>query len=50
MTTFLVIQPLMALIAGILILIFPKMLNYLIAIFLILFGLAGLFPHFFGGF
>lgn len=49
MTTFFIIQPLLALIAGILILIFPKMLNYLIAIFLILFGLAGLFPHFIGG-
>ncbi len=40
-----VLQPLIALIAGILILIVPRLLNYIVAIFLILFGLAGLFPH-----
>ena len=39
------IQPLVALIFGILILILPRLLNYLIAIYLILVGLAGLFPH-----
>jgi hypothetical protein len=32
---------------GILILILPRLLNYLIAIYLILIGLAGLFPHIF---
>jgi hypothetical protein len=36
------IVPLVALIAGILILIVPRLLNYLVAIFLILHGLAGL--------
>ena len=41
------IQPLVALIFGILILILPRLLNYLIAIYLILVGLAGLFPHIF---
>ena len=49
MMTVVVLQPLLALIAGALILIFPKLLNYVIAGFLILFGLAGLFPHLFGG-
>ncbi len=37
------IQPLVALIAGIVILIFPRILNYVVAIFLIVFGLLGLF-------
>ncbi|HXS06605.1 MAG TPA: DUF3096 domain-containing protein [Rhizomicrobium sp.] len=41
------LQPLVALLFGILILILPRLLNYLIAIYLILIGLAGLFPHFF---
>ncbi|MAU48459.1 MAG: DUF3096 domain-containing protein [Rhodobacteraceae bacterium] len=48
MTTVVFVQPLLALIAGILILIAPKLLNYVIAAYLILFGLAGLFPHLFG--
>ncbi len=48
MTTVFFIQPLLALIAGVLILIFPRVLNYVIAAYLILFGLAGLFPHLFG--
>jgi hypothetical protein len=39
------IEPLVALLFGILILILPRLLNYLIAIYLILVGLAGLFPH-----
>ena len=39
-----VIQPLIALIAGIVILLVPKILNYVIAIYLILVGLIGLFP------
>jgi hypothetical protein len=43
-----VIQPLVALIFGILILIFPRLLNYLVAIYLIVFGLIGLWPHVFG--
>jgi hypothetical protein len=41
------IQPLIALIFGILILILPRLLNYLIAIYLIVIGLTGLFPHLF---
>ena len=49
MMTVVILQPLLALIAGLLILFFPKILNYVIAAFLILFGLAGLFPHVFGG-
>jgi hypothetical protein len=40
-----VLQPLIALIAGILILIMPRLLNYIVAIYLILVGLAGLYPH-----
>ena len=39
------LQPLVALLFGILILILPRLLNYLIAIYLILIGLTGLFPH-----
>jgi hypothetical protein len=41
------IQPLVALIAGILILIFPRILNFIVAIYLILIGLVGLFPNLF---
>ncbi len=41
------VQPLIALIAGILILIVPRLLNYIVAIYLILFGLAGLWPQLF---
>ena len=37
------LAPLVALIAGILILIMPKLLNYIVAIYLILIGLLGLF-------
>jgi hypothetical protein len=39
------LQPLIALVFGILILIVPRILNYLIAIYLILIGILGLFPH-----
>ncbi len=38
-----IFAPLVALIAGILILIFPRLLNYIVAIYLILVGLFGLF-------
>ncbi len=44
----LVIQPLVALIFGILILLLPRLLNYLVAIYLIFIGLVGLWPHIFG--
>jgi DUF3096 family protein len=37
------LQPLLALIAGILILVMPKLLNYIVAIYLIVVGLVGLF-------
>ena len=37
------IAPLIALIAGILILVVPRLLNYIVAIYLILVGLLGLF-------
>ncbi len=39
-----IIQPVIALVAGIVILIAPKILNYVIAVYLILIGLIGLFP------
>jgi len=38
------IGPLVALIAGILILVMPRLLNYIVAIYLIVIGLLGLFP------
>jgi hypothetical protein len=41
------LQPIVALIAGIVILIFPRILNYVVAIYLILIGLLGLFPNIF---
>jgi hypothetical protein len=37
------LAPLVALIAGILILVMPRLLNYIIALYLILVGLLGLF-------
>ena len=37
------LAPIVALVAGILILVMPKLLNYIIAIYLILVGLLGLF-------
>ena len=37
------IGPLVALIAGILILVMPRLLNYIVAIYLIVIGLIGLF-------
>ncbi len=36
------IQPAVALIAGILILIFPRLLNYVVALYLIITGIMGL--------
>jgi hypothetical protein len=35
-------QPILSLIAGILILIFPRLLNFIVAIYLIIAGLVGL--------
>ena len=45
--TILTIQPLVALLFGILILMIPRLLNYLIAIYLILIGVMGLWPQLF---
>ena len=45
MITAVMIQPLVALVAGILILIVPRLLNYIVAIYLIIVGLAGLLPQ-----
>ena len=45
MTMTLSVGPLIALIAGILILVMPRLLNYIVAIYFILIGLLGLFWH-----
>jgi hypothetical protein len=39
------LTPLISLIAGIIILIIPRLLNYIVAIYLIIIGLVGLFPQ-----
>jgi hypothetical protein len=36
------LQPLIALVAGILILLMPRLLNYIVAIYLIIIGISGL--------
>ncbi|TJV44475.1 MAG: DUF3096 domain-containing protein [Mesorhizobium sp.] len=41
----LALMPLISLIAGVLILVMPRLLNYIVAIYLIIAGLLGLFPH-----
>ena len=38
------VQPLVALIAGLLILIIPRLLNYIVALYLIIVGILGLIP------
>ena len=43
--TFVHIVPIVSLIAGILILIMPRLLNYIVALYLILIGLVGLFGN-----
>ena len=43
---YVLLQPLIALIAGILILIMPRILNLVVAIYLIVIGIVGLLPHF----
>ncbi len=43
MHLYLSIGPLVALIAGVLILIIPRLLNYIVAIYLIIIGLIGIF-------
>ena len=47
--TSVMLQPLIALIAGILILVVPRLLNYIVAIYLIIFGVLGLWPNLFHG-
>ncbi len=42
MTVYVALQPLLAVAAGILILIWPRVLNYVVAIYLILIGILGL--------
>jgi hypothetical protein len=39
------LQPLVALAAGLLILIVPRLLNFIVAIYLIVIGVTGLWPH-----
>jgi len=39
------LTPLVSLIAGVLILIMPRLLNYIVALYLIVIGLLGLFPQ-----
>ena len=39
------LTPLISLIAGIVILIVPRLLNYIVALYLIVIGLLGLFPQ-----
>jgi hypothetical protein len=39
------LTPLVALLAGILILVIPRLLNLIVALYLILIGLLGLAPH-----
>ena len=41
----LVLQPVVALIAGILILVFRQVLHIIVGLYLILFGVLGLWPH-----
>jgi hypothetical protein len=45
----LMLQPLVALLAGILILIVPRILNFIVAIYLIFVGVTGLWPHLLSG-
>jgi len=45
MTLHIEIAPLLTLIAGIAILVFPKLLNYIVAGYLIVLGVLGLFGH-----
>jgi DUF3096 family protein len=43
--TIITVAPLVALIAGILILVMPRLLNYIVAIYLIIIGVIGLAAH-----
>jgi hypothetical protein len=39
------LQPIVALVAGVLILVMPRLLNYIVALYLIIVGVFGLWPH-----
>ena len=39
------LQPFIALVAGILILAVPRILNFVVALYLIIIGISGLWPH-----
>jgi len=41
------VEPIVALVGGILILFQPRLLNYIVAIYLIIVGVVGLAPHLF---
>jgi DUF3096 family protein len=45
----LMLQPIVALLAGILILIVPRILNFVVAAYLIFVGVTGLWPHLLSG-
>ena len=45
MINMIVLQPLVALVAGILILVIPRLLNFIVAVYLIIIGITGLWPH-----
>ncbi len=45
MTLYLELAPLMSLAAGVAILAFPKLLNYIVAVYLIVLGVLGLTGH-----
>jgi hypothetical protein len=42
------VTPLVSLIAGVLILVMPNLLNYIVALYLIIIGVLGLFPQLVG--
>lgn len=42
MTLHLALQPVVAIVAGVLILLMPRLLNYIVAIYLLVIGIAGL--------
>jgi len=44
-TNILIVSPLLSLISGIAILVWPRLLNYIVAFYLILIGVVGLLPH-----
>jgi hypothetical protein len=44
-TNIIILTPLLSLLSGIAILIWPRLLNYIVAFYLILIGVMGLLPH-----